>query len=78
MKKTVLIILVLTIPDFEYVRPNDREYYNEFLRRVVASLHPQGLTVSTALAPKITAGQTGLLYEAHDYQHMEKLWILLY
>ena len=53
--------------DFEYVHPNDRENYNEFLRRVVARLHPEGLTVSTALAPKITAGQTGLLYEAHDY-----------
>lgn len=54
--------------DFEYVYPEDRENYNAFLRRVVARLRPQGLLVSTALAPKITGDQKGLLYEAHDYQ----------
>ena len=54
--------------DFEYVYPEDRENYNAFLRRVVARLHPQGLLVSTALAPKITGDQKGLLYEAHDYK----------
>ncbi|ASK61516.1 spore gernimation protein [Virgibacillus phasianinus] len=53
--------------DFEYVYPEDRENYNAFLRRLVARLHPEGLTVSTALAPKISAEQSGLLYEAHDY-----------
>lgn len=53
--------------DFEYVYPEDRENYNAFLRRVVARLHPEGLIVSTALAPKINADQQGLLYEAHDY-----------
>ncbi|ALX49296.1 LysM peptidoglycan-binding domain-containing protein [Lentibacillus amyloliquefaciens] len=54
--------------NFEYVYPEDRENYNQFLRRVVARLHPEGFLVSTALAPKETAGQEGLLYEAHDYQ----------
>jgi len=54
--------------DFEYVYPEDRENYNAFLRRVVARLRPLGLLVSTALAPKITADQKGLLYEAHDYK----------
>ncbi|MFO1443833.1 LysM peptidoglycan-binding domain-containing protein [Bacillus sp. Bva_UNVM-123] len=54
--------------DFEYVYPEDRENYNTFLRRVVARLHPQGYLVSTALAPKITGDQKGILYEAHDYQ----------
>jgi spore germination protein len=53
--------------DFEYVHPDDRENYNAFLRRVVARLRPEGLSTSTALAPKVSAGQTGLLYEAHDY-----------
>ncbi|MGI6777513.1 MAG: LysM peptidoglycan-binding domain-containing protein [Acetivibrionales bacterium] len=53
--------------DFEYVFPQDRENYNQFLRRVVNRLRPQGFLVSTALAPKETAGQIGLLYEAHDY-----------
>ncbi|MFD2749883.1 glycoside hydrolase family 18 protein [Virgibacillus siamensis] len=53
--------------DFEYVYPEDRENYNNFLRRVVERLHPEYL-VSTALAPKESADQSGLLYEAHDYQ----------
>jgi len=53
--------------DFEYLYPNDREAYNQFLRRVVNRLRPEGYKVSTALAPKISAGQAGTLYEAHDY-----------
>lgn len=53
--------------DFEYINPGDRENYNNFLRKVVSRLHPQGYSVSTALAPKISAGQKGQLYEAHDY-----------
>lgn len=54
--------------DFEYVYPEDRENYNNFLRRLVARAHPEGLLVSTALAPKERADQPGLLYEAHDYE----------
>lgn len=53
--------------DFEYVRPEDRELYNQFLRRVVNRLRPEGYSISTALAPKVSADQIGLLYEAHDY-----------
>jgi spore germination protein len=53
--------------DFEYVYPEDRENYNNFLRKAVARMHPEGYTVSTALAPKQRADQEGLLYEAHDY-----------
>lgn len=53
--------------DFENVFPADRELYNQFLQRAVDRLHPEGYTVSTALAPKISGEQRGLLYEAHDY-----------
>ncbi|MFC7392136.1 LysM peptidoglycan-binding domain-containing protein [Scopulibacillus cellulosilyticus] len=53
--------------DFEYVYPSDREKYNQFLRRAVAKFHPYGYYVSTALAPKTSSEQKGLLYEAHDY-----------
>lgn len=53
--------------DFEYVYPEDRENYNNFLRRTVARFRPEGYSVSTALAPKVRADQQGLLYEAHDY-----------
>lgn len=53
--------------DFENVYPEDRELYNQFLQRTVDRLHPQGYFVSTALAPKTSGEQKGLLYEAHDY-----------
>ncbi|MCQ6282102.1 LysM peptidoglycan-binding domain-containing protein [Bacillus sp. EB600] len=54
--------------DFEYLFQQDRELYNNFLRRVVNRLHPLGYSVSTAVAPKLTREQKGLLYEAHDYK----------
>lgn len=53
--------------DFEYVQPFDRESYNQFLRRLADRLHARGRLLVTALAPKTSAGQTGLLYSAHDY-----------
>ncbi|MGX8701691.1 LysM peptidoglycan-binding domain-containing protein [Caproiciproducens sp.] len=53
--------------DLENVLPADREAYNRFLQRAVDRLHAQGFFVSTALAPKTSEGQAGLLYEAHDY-----------
>ncbi len=53
--------------DFEYIYPGDRELYNSFLSELKAELQPRGLTLSTAIAPKISATQAGTLYEAHDY-----------
>ncbi|WP_017755421.1 LysM peptidoglycan-binding domain-containing protein [Calidifontibacillus oryziterrae] len=54
--------------DFENVLPEDRENYNQFLQRAVDRLHPRGYFVSTAVAPKTSGAQTGLLYTAHDYE----------
>ena len=53
--------------NFEYVYPFDRESYNQFLRRLSELLHARGWYLSTAIAPKESAGQEGLLYSAHDY-----------
>jgi len=53
--------------DFEYIYPRDREAYNAFLRKVAALIKPMGYTLTTAVAPKTSATQPGLLYEAHDY-----------
>lgn len=53
--------------DFENVPAADRENYNSFIQLAVDRLHPKGYFVSTALAPKTSATQGGLLYEAHDY-----------
>jgi spore germination protein len=54
--------------DFENVLPADRILYNQFLQLTVDRLHPEGFFVSTALAPKVSGEQKGLLYEAHDYE----------
>ena len=53
--------------DFEYVPSEDREQYNHFLQQLVNRLRPLGYSVSSALAPKLSSNQKGLLYEAHDY-----------
>lgn len=53
--------------DFEYIYPEDRELYNNFLRKAVQKLKPLGYSVTTALAPKISANQQGILYQGHDY-----------
>lgn len=53
--------------DFEFLPPEDREAYNNFLRKAKDRLSQAGLLMSTALAPKTSAEQKGILYEAHDY-----------
>ena len=53
--------------DFEYVPPEDADAYAAFVRSVRERLSPAGYTVFAALAPKTSAAQQGLLYEAHDY-----------
>ncbi|MGF7015724.1 LysM peptidoglycan-binding domain-containing protein [Ornithinibacillus bavariensis] len=54
--------------DFEFLPPEDRDAYNTFLRKAKDRLSQEGLLLSTALAPKISATQQGVLYEAHDYR----------
>lgn len=54
--------------DFENVLPEDRERYNHFIQLAVDRLHPEGYFVSTAVAPKTSSDQQGLLYEAIDYE----------
>lgn len=53
--------------DFEYVRPEERDAYTEFIRRVTEAANAAGYPVGVALAPKTSDDQPGLLYEAHDY-----------
>jgi len=53
--------------DFEFIYPENREDYNNFLRNASSRLKPLGYTLTTAVAPKTSAEQQGLLYEAHDY-----------
>lgn len=53
--------------DFEFIFPENREDYNNFLRYAASRLRPLGYTLTSAVAPKTSADQKGLLYEAHDY-----------
>ncbi len=53
--------------DFEYVLPEDRDNFVAFVQKMTDRLNEEGFTVLTALAPKTSADQSGLLYEAHDY-----------
>ncbi len=54
--------------DFEFLPSDQREAYNQFLRKAAERIHEQGLLISTALAPKTRADQPGQWYEAHDYR----------
>lgn len=55
------------VVDFERIPPEDREKYNDFLRKLVAALHPTYI-VATALAPKTYDVTTGAWHGAHDYK----------
>ncbi|KGX93648.1 spore germination protein [Pontibacillus halophilus JSM 076056 = DSM 19796] len=54
--------------DFEFLPPETRQDYNNFLRKAKQRLKKEGLMISTALAPKKSAEQKGAWYEAHDYK----------
>ena len=68
--------------NIEYVYPFDREGYNNFLRRLSEVLHSRGYYLSTAIAPKESDEQYGLLYTAHDYaahgQYCDRVIIMTY
>ncbi|SES15163.1 spore germination protein [Gracilibacillus ureilyticus] len=54
--------------DFEFLPPENRQDYRNFLVKATERLHQESLLISTALAPKTSAEQEGEWYEAHDYQ----------
>lgn len=53
--------------DFEYIRPEDRVGYADFVNRLRETMNENGYRVSVALTPKTSSYQKGLLYEAMDY-----------
>ncbi len=76
LQDTLIANITATLPakgyygvnvDFERISPENRQRYNDFLRKLVAALHPLGYAVSTALAPKPSDYQTGAWHGAHDY-----------
>lgn len=56
--------------DFEYILPEDRQGYTDFINALTERLNAEGFIVMVALAPKTSADQPGLLYEAHNYAEL--------
>ncbi len=59
--------------DFEFIPKEDSYAYFAFLENAKKRLHAQGLFLHTALAPKTSATQPGLLYEGHNYAKMGEI-----
>ncbi len=53
--------------DFEFVLPEDKQNFLNFITAVNTRLDAEGYITMVALAPKTSGEMTGLLYEAHDY-----------
>lgn len=54
--------------DFEYIYPEDRQAYVDFIGNITTILNAEEFEVIVSLAPKIAADQPGILYEGHDYR----------
>ena len=65
--------------DFEYVYAENREDYNVFMCNLGERLSREGLLLTTALAPKSSDNQSGILFEGHDYRRLGECcdWIML-
>ena len=59
--------------DFEYIYPEDRQNYVNFLQNLKNQLEPLGYYLSVAVAPKYRSNQSGILYEAHDYEQIGRI-----
>ncbi|MBR7091957.1 MAG: LysM peptidoglycan-binding domain-containing protein [Clostridia bacterium] len=59
--------------DFEYVDPALADDFAAFIRYMRERLSPEGFSVHVDLAPKTSADQSGLLYEAHDYRRIGQI-----
>ncbi len=53
--------------DFEFINGEDKQAYSDFVAYTTERLNGEGFTVNVDLAPKTSAGQSGNLYEGHDY-----------
>ncbi len=53
--------------DFEFIYPEERYEYVAFLQNLRLRLNPLGYPLLSALAPKTSDTQQGVLYEGHDY-----------
>jgi spore germination protein len=54
--------------DMEYIPPEYKAEFISMIRNAANLLHNSGYVLNVAVAPKTSADQVGLLYEAHDYR----------
>lgn len=59
--------------DFEFIDPQDSDSWISFLENITSRMHEKGFTVNVDLAPKTSATQSGLLYEAHNYERIGEI-----
>lgn len=59
--------------DFEFIPPELKEEYIEFVQLSADVMHENGYIVNVDLAPKTSASQAGTLYEAHNYNALGKI-----
>lgn len=59
--------------DFEYLFPEDKTAFENFVAELRERLSAYGIPIWVALAPKVSDNQKGLLYEAHDYKALGKI-----
>ena len=59
--------------DFEFILPEDKNAFVDFVSNVHDVFNPLGYPVSVALAPKTSDDQKGLLYEGKDYEQLGKV-----
>ncbi|MFB5661832.1 glycosyl hydrolase family 18 protein [Alteribacillus sp. HJP-4] len=53
--------------DLEYLGAENRESYNNLMRKAKELLDKKEYLLSSALAPQVEPGMEGVLYEGHDY-----------
>lgn len=53
--------------DFEFIYPEERYEYIDFLNNLRTRINPLGYPLLSAVAPKTSDTQRGVLYEGHDY-----------
>ncbi len=64
--------------DMEYIPAELKDNFTAFVQNAGDKLHNEGYILNVDLAPKTTADQKGLLYEAHDYKALGEAADLLF
>ena len=59
--------------DFENIYPTDREAYSRFYQSATAILHPLGYTVAASVALRLKTGESGILYDIHEFPALGNL-----